>query len=117
MIVHIINFMVWSTLVVGDVTLMTEERKYEPAYMAGETNEAALNYLKVEYWNSVVAICQLIFALYLNSFLMTLILISTSDKEKMVKDTVLGRKVPLLVFIKNRALLKRLEKERSVSEV
>ena len=69
-------------------------------------NQDSLNYLKVLYWSTAAAIAQCIVAVYLNAFLFVLILLSTSNKEKMVTDVVLGRKVPIIVFIKNKALLK-----------
>ena len=49
-------------------------------------------------------------------FLFILILLSTRE-EKMVTDIVLKRKVPLMVFIKNKALLKQIMKDKLVSDV
>ena len=48
---------------------------------------------------------------------MMLILVSTAEKEKLIKDVVLGRKVPMMVYIKNKALVKQIAKDKLMSDV
>ena len=50
-------------------------------------------------------------------FFLYLILVSTKISEQKVVDPVLGRKVPLIVFIKNRNLLKKVATEEICGEV
>ena len=57
------------------------------------------------------------FALYVAIFLLILIMISTKEEMKTATDVVLGRKVPLIVFIKNKGLLKQIMTDNLVSEV
>ena len=58
-----------------------------------------------------------IFAFYLSMFFLYLILLSTKESDKKVIDPVLGRKVPLIVFIKNRNLLKKVATEEICDQV
>ena len=58
-----------------------------------------------------------LFAFYLSMFFLYLILVSTKISEQKVVDPVLGRKVPLIVFIKNRNLLKKVATEEICGEV
>ena len=59
MIVHVVNFFVWSILVITNVSLLTEGRVFEKDYEAyvdkGEATERALYYIRVIYWDSIVA--------------------------------------------------------------
>ena len=95
MIVHVVNFFTWSILVITNVSLLTNGRRFEKDYEAfvkkGEATDRALKYIRVIYWDSIIASIQSLFTLYVNSFLMMLILVSTAEKEKMIKDVVLGR--------------------------
>ena len=58
-----------------------------------------------------------IFAFYLSMFFLYLILLSTKESDKKVVDPVLGRKVPLIVFIKNKNLLKKVATEEICDQV
>ena len=65
--------------------------------------------MKIMYASSVITNIQVPFSFWLGVWLLYLILKSTtvSNLEKYgVQDLVLGRKVPPIVFIKNRSLLK-----------
>ena len=59
MIVHVVNFFVWSIFVITNVSLLTEGRMYEEDYDAyveyGKATERALYYIECIYWDSLVA--------------------------------------------------------------
>ena len=54
MIVHVVNFIVYSLLVIVDVSMLTQGRHYEPYFddydKGGEPTPECLDYLNVIYW-------------------------------------------------------------------
>ena len=73
--------------------------------------DAELTYAKLYFWDGVVTNIQVLFAFWMELFLLYLIWRSTNDnvtERYGVKDLILGRKVPVIVFIKNKSLLQKI---------
>ena len=120
MLVHIINFLVWCILVGVVIGLGIADRKTSKDVVSGVHNNAMLSYFKLAWWAQLFIFIQNLFALYVAMFLLFLILTSTKEEEQQnqPQDVVLGHKVPLIVFIKNKSMLKNIvTNELCVSEV
>ena len=108
--VHFFNFPTWTVLVLADTALswtvirMGDVDKFSSV-------DAELTYAKLYFWDGVVTNIQVIFAFWMELFLLYLIWRSTNDnvtERYGVKDLILGRKVPVIVFIKNKSLLQKI---------
>ena len=108
MFIHFINFPIWIVLsaaytVLGMISTSMENNPVDSAH--------ELKRMKILFAASAIANVQILFSFWLGLWLLYLILKSTtvSNLDKYgVHDLVLGRKVPPIVFIKNRSLLKQI---------
>ena len=110
MCIHFVNFPIWILLSSIDTVLGMMAHTIASQTEPLDTDEK-LKMLKITYAKAVVTNIQVPFSFWLGVWLLYLILKSTTmnDLDKSgVQDVVLGRKVPPIVFIKNRSLLKEI---------
>ena len=108
--IHFCNFPTWTVLVLADTALAYSLLRMGDVDQFS-SDDAKLTYAKLYFWDGVVTNIQVVFAFWMELFLLYLIWRSTNDnvtERYGVKDLILGRKVPVIVFIKNKSLLQKI---------
>ena len=110
MCIHFINFPVWIILIIAETVLGVISLNMD-SKMSTATPEQELKHVKILYSSLMFSNIQIPFNLWLGLWLLFLILKSTSSDDLSrygIKDLILGHKVPPIVFIKNRSLLRQI---------
>lgn len=102
-ILHMVNFLLF---ILFELFLMS--LSFASATMNQiDTPEEQLTLLKLEFAGTSVGLFNTVYSTYMEIFLLYLIMVFTRERQNLeMTDTVLGKKVPSIVFIQNQKLLK-----------
>ena len=94
-IVHLGNFIIYTILSVLSTTLVMFSNNAEGG------SDPQLRDLRQMYWSVIGSNLQYAFGVYLDCFVLYLILRFTNETADKTKDNVLGKEVPSVVFVQN----------------
>ena len=113
MMVHLLNFVVYTCmfLVTSTLVIVCDGKNVEPGESWDPTtidpNEISLPLARTCYSNDILGFTQNFFYNYMTLFLMYLINRFSKERPNTeVEDDILDKKVPVIVFIQNKKLLK-----------